>query len=364
MLSDIERVNKYQRGVTDAYGRNSSNPLNYPDRKRAERNDFWSLMGFDLAYDKEDFYVAAARAGLVEGKSFSEKDTNEDILNSLSEMEKESLFIQKIWLDISETMGNATKALATSLKDFAKGSFLVPFEALGKYLATGEDQAEGMKQAMKDLTAETLSAVGATMVNTGFQIAGRAAMEGNWTVAAAGLALAAAGGVASGLGSALKEGINEKDKSDKERQKLESLKDDLTKLLDQARRDALYYENNLRHKTALGTNERFSYQSVHDAVITPKGDVITTDPKDYLIATKTPQQFAGGGNVTVSPVINCNVVNNSNAQVRQEQTQNPDGSIDIITIIEEVAGGYIASSRSDEAFGARNARINGRQSVM
>lgn len=39
--------------------------------------------------------------------------------------------------------------------------------------------------------------------------------------------------------------------------------------------------------------------SVNDAVITPRGDVIKTDPRDYLIATKNPAALAGGG-VTVN----------------------------------------------------------------
>ena len=105
-------------------------------------------------------------------------------------------------------------------------------------------------------------------------------------------------------------------------------------------------------------------KSVNDAIITPQGDIVTTDPKDYLIATKTPNQLVGGGNVTVSPVINCNVVNNTNAKVTQQQQQNADGSIDIITIIEDVAGQYIASSKSDDAFNSREYRLRGRQSVM
>jgi hypothetical protein len=35
--------------------------------------------------------------------------------------------------------------------------------------------------------------------------------------------------------------------------------------------------------------------SVNDAIISPNGNIITTNPKDYLIATKRPQDLAGGG---------------------------------------------------------------------
>lgn len=39
---------------------------------------------------------------------------------------------------------------------------------------------------------------------------------------------------------------------------------------------------------------------VNDAIISPKGDVITTHPDDYLIATKNPRSLTGGGGVVVN----------------------------------------------------------------
>jgi hypothetical protein len=40
-------------------------------------------------------------------------------------------------------------------------------------------------------------------------------------------------------------------------------------------------------------------KSVNDAIISPDGNIITTDPKDYLIATKDPKSLAGGGSVNI-----------------------------------------------------------------
>lgn len=41
-------------------------------------------------------------------------------------------------------------------------------------------------------------------------------------------------------------------------------------------------------------------RSVDDAIISPRGDIITTHPDDYIIATKTPETLgAGGGGVTI-----------------------------------------------------------------
>lgn len=137
----------------------------------------------------------------------------------------------------------------------------------------------------------------------------------------------------------------------------------MVSLIEQARQDALYYENNLRHKTALDINRQVSQTSVHDALISTNGRVITTDPKDYLIATKNPRELVGGNSV-VQPVINNIINNNADVQVRQQQTVNQDGSIDIETFIESKIGDYIASPKGDDAFNARQARINGHRGVM
>lgn len=55
-----------------------------------------------------------------------------------------------------------------------------------------------------------------------------------------------------------------------------------------------------------------SITGVNDAIISPNGNIITTDPKDYLIATKKPGELAGaGGGVNV--VINYPMVLDRNA---------------------------------------------------
>jgi phage-related protein len=39
---------------------------------------------------------------------------------------------------------------------------------------------------------------------------------------------------------------------------------------------------------------------IHDAIITPSGQVIQSDPADYLFATKNPSSLGGGGGVTIN----------------------------------------------------------------
>lgn len=313
-------------------------------------------LGYSRDFTKEDYY-----------NDFKEKF---GISGELEKGTKKFLDMQLAIQDTRDVMKSLGDETANLVGTLGKKALTIPFEKLGEsamnywsealsYEEASEKCAEDQKQAYKELGTEALQALGPIMQKAGFEMVARGAIDGSKTMILGGLGLAAVGGFASGLGNALSAN-NDNDKDEVE--KIQDLKDQLADLLEQARKDALYYENNLRHKTALGINKEFSYQSVNDAVITPDGDVITTDPEDYLIATKTPGQFAGGGAVT--PIINNNIINNSSSKVRQEQQQNPDGSIDIITIIEDTVGNYIASSKSDDAFSARNSRIRGRQSIM
>jgi len=62
-----------------------------------------------------------------------------------------------------------------------------------------------------------------------------------------------------------------------------------------------------------------SSSSVQDAIITPKGDIIRTNPADYLIATKNPKGLMGSGGPTISTMnVNITVQElNSDMQIRQ-----------------------------------------------
>lgn len=254
------------------------------------------------------------------------------------------------------------------VKDIAKESFLAPFEKWGEMIIDSSASMSDLRDTYKKLGADLLSGIGGLITDTGLRIAQAGAIKAAanpydvsaWGMIAGGLALAGTGGLMSGLGSAINNQQNQSnDKNEIDR--LEAIKDDLSKILEQARKDAAYYENNMRHKNALGMNEKFTYRSVNDAIITPSGNVVTTHPEDYLIATKNPQNLTGGSS---QPIINNIVNNNAGVQVKQEQKVNADGSIDIITTLEAVVGDYISSSKSDDAFRAREFRLNGHRAVM
>lgn len=355
-------------------------PEEYSGQRGFRNWYFKNVLGDTRAYDNEDLYAKvissakndyqlASKLGInmfneEGGQRFTEGMSAEDISAELTSAEKSAIGFANSIKEAKNAMKDLGAETLNIANTMGKNTLNKSFEAVGAAIIKGSDAAEDYRNNMKALTAEMLQNVGVAMQEAGWNLISMGARNNSKAYIAAGAGLVVAGGVAAGLGGALAEAQKDKSKTNKETEKLESLKDDLTKLLEQARSDALYYENNLRHKTALGVNEQFSHKSVHDAVITPKGDVVTTDPKDYLIATKTPKQLVGGGGVTVQPVINCNVINNSSAKIRQEQTQNSDGSIDIVTIVEEIASGFIASPRSDDAFTSRQARLRGRQAIM
>jgi len=53
--------------------------------------------------------------------------------------------------------------------------------------------------------------------------------------------------------------------------------------------------SNIKSLFTSGGSPSSGEESVGDAIITPQGKVIKTDPKDFLIATKTPGSLGGGG---------------------------------------------------------------------
>lgn len=256
-------------------------------------------------------------------------------------------------------MGNA---VTSALVDAGKQAYLAPFEEMGEALVTGEFSAKQLAANLKQVGAAMLKNVGAAMTTAGFQIAGAAAVTQQWGMVAMGLGLAAAGGIVSGIGGALSKDQSEQDRADSRAEKLEKLKDSLVDLLKQAKEDAVYYENTMRHRNAISANEAFKTQKVNDAVITPSGKVISTAPDDYLIATKTPETLMSGRGG--APKINFTVVDKSTGIIVKEQRSSYDeekNEVNFEAVIESKIAEFIATSKGDEAFGARQARLDGRR---
>lgn len=243
------------------------------------------------------------------------------------------------------------------------GQFSNSLELIGSNIAQGKDATDGLAASWKEAGKSILSTIGASMTSAGLNIAASAALEKNWGFVAGGLALAAAGGVmsfTSGLMSEPEEDTSD-DSSDEEQQKIQNLKDALSDLIDQAKTDAEYYQKHYLHKKALAENYSISVKHVNDAIITPEGQIVSTHPDDYLIATKEPHALLGQrGNV--SPTVNFTVINNAGSEVKieQQQKKNSDGSVDIQAVITKVVNSAIASGKLDGAFAQRDNRLRGR----
>jgi tape measure domain-containing protein len=266
-------------------------------------------------------------------------------------------------ITFADTVDGLSKGIKSMGMQFATSAITGTFESLGENWG---DVSEGMSDAgqkMKELGKAALSNLSSLFVQAGLSYI---AANPNWGGLAIGAALIAAGGMAGILSGMLS---SDEDEDDDQTAKLKQIKSDLADLLEQARNDAIYYENELRHQTALSTNEGYSkatkVSSVHDALISSNGNIITTDPKDYLIATKHPNELVGGSGGVYKPNIVFNVKNNSSAQVSSSYSTktDDDGNVEITAIIEELTANYIASSKSDDAFAARQARLQGRNVV-
>ena len=261
--------------------------------------------------------------------------------------------------NIGNALENISQDTKKLVEDFTSDTITSTFTTWGETLGKGEDASEALSKNFAQMAASMLQNMGSMLTQAGLALA--ISSIGDKAGVLTGLAIAAAGGGLSFLGGYINGALAEdnKSKQDSEYEKLLRIKQDLADLLKQAREDAIYYENTVRHKKAISANDALTAKSVHDAIITPQGDVVTTDPKDYLIATKTPKSLIGGG----APTINFNVIDKSTGikVTQQRSTYNEStNTIEFEAIIESKVQEVIASAKGDEAFAARQARLNGR----
>lgn len=263
--------------------------------------------------------------------------------------------------DMAHRLSDLGANLGNLLENFAGNAVSSTMETWGKSLAEGADSSKSLMENFRQLGAGLMQNMGTMITQAGLSMAIHASSKGE---VLAGLAIAAAGAGASFLGGYLSADKSEDEGEEDEYQRLSKIKDDLADLLKQAREDAIYYENTLRHKNAISANDSFTQKKVNDAIITPSGDIISTHPDDYLIATKTPQTLLGSG--AGAPTINFSVIDKSTGikVTQQKSTYNEnDNSIDFTAIIESKVNEIIASSKGDDAFAAREARLRGRSVI-
>ena len=359
----------------------SLRPRDYTGERGARNKRFELLTGTELKYDREDYLAQAVKDPTFRKKTNEQrytewlgggykegplellpednesilKMTNEELAKMLTTSEQIAVTWEKSSGELAEGFQNIGMQGSEMLRNFTSSAITSTFETWGKYLGNSSKASEEIEKNLQSLSAGMFKNMGQMVTQAGLSLA--ISSIGDKGKVMAGLAIAAAGGGLSFLGGMLDQD-NDDDKEDDTYQKLLKVKQDLADLLKQAREDAIYYENTVRHKKAISANDYLT-KSVHDAIITPRGDVVTTDPKDYLIATKTPKTLVGSG----APTINFNVIDKSTGikVTQQKSTYNEDtNSIDFEAIIESKVQEVIATSKGDDAFAARQARINGR----
>ena len=258
--------------------------------------------------------------------------------------------------NIGQSMSDIMDKMADMGVNFMGDAITTTFQTWGEALGKGSDASKDIAENLKSLAASTMQNMGAMITQAGLSLA--VSSWGDKGGVMAGLAIAAAGGSLSFLGGYLSGVGKDDNKEDREYEKLLKIKQDLADLLKQAREDAIYYENTTRHKKAISANNEFTQMNVHDAIITPRGDVVNTDPKDYLIATKTPRSLVSGG----APTINFSVIDKSTGikVTQQSSSYNEEtNTVEFEAIIESKIQEIIASPKGDDAFSAREARLRG-----
>lgn len=308
-----------------------------------------------------------------EGKALADAlDFNNLDLSALEKME------EIIGSSKKESKDLKTKVTAVfdSVKESAKSSALSAIQnswtAIGESIANSENATEGIAAAWKDAAKQLLSSISATLTKAGLELMINGAQNNNKAYIFGGLAMAAAGGIA-GISAGILGADSSSDDSTEENNyedKIKNLKDALSDLIDQAKTDAEHYQKNLLHKQALSENDYYSSKSisVNDAIITPNGNVISTAPDDYLIATKTPDTLVNNGversgeslQIEFNPTFNFIDQTSQGVQAEVEEKQDEDGNISFDVIIKNVVGEAIANGDLDGSFNSREYRLRGK----
>jgi hypothetical protein len=112
----------------------------------------------------------------------------------------------------------------------------------------------------------------------------------------------------------------------------------------------------LKKRRKLNADWAVESMDVNDMILTPHGN-FSTNPNDYIIATKNPSAL--GSNVNVPVYVN--IVNNTTSTVTSQEQTDPDGTRRITVLVDQVVQNGIASGRYDGAFNAKQVRDNGKK---
>lgn len=356
----VEREDYFkEKFYKDAYGLSSSQFESFTEGKSKQVEVLLKTKGQEGAEELNEILGGDGGTQLLELLNGNQIGTEawDKLIEKLSK-------VQLVGEQAKGVFKNLKDSLSSSFDSFALDTINSTFTTLGESIyevtsglgdgANAWDAfGKGFVNSVKSLTAN----MGELMMTAGLKLL----ITGGMGMLGPAMALIGAGGFAS-LVSGLMNVDDKKDTKNSELEKLNKLKDDLKDLLAQAKADAIYYEQNVNNRKALTAVAKT--QSVNDAIITPSGNVISTHPDDYLIATKTPDTLMNGrGNS--APVVNLNIVNNSGQKLNVEQTTTTkDGQINIEAVIEGIVNKGLATGSFDNAMKARETRLSGNRVYM
>lgn len=105
---------------------------------------------------------------------------------------------------------------------------------------------------------------------------------------------------------------------------------------------------------------------VHDMILTPQGQ-FSTDPDDYIIATKNPSALNNNGGVMpiyLQPIINNTIADTASVDTKTEKDENGVMQM-IVTISKQIASDYANGNNGwDNAVSARAYKQNGRSLAL
>jgi hypothetical protein len=142
------------------------------------------------------------------------------------------------------------------------------------------------------------------------------------------------------------------DERERELEQLRMLNEQYAKLRDSIKENEEYY---LRKRRELNADWAIEGMRVNDMILTPHGN-FSTNPDDYIIATKNPSTLGGS---SAAPVY-INIVNNTTATVTAREQTDPNGTRQIAVLVDQIVQNGIASGRYNGAFNEKQTRDGGK----
>jgi hypothetical protein len=251
----------------------------------------------------------------------------------------EILSLQK-QIDTYQILGN----LLDQIGQTSLSSLIDMAHELGEAFQDGTISSNELGDAVGNMVKRIVDALPQLLLSAGIQL-----MSKDWRL---GLAFIAASGLASFVSGLISDTSNDKNDKDDQLSKLQKIQDEISNLIDQQKSLEEYY---FKKRQELNARAAMGVTSVNDMILTPQGN-FSTNPNDYIIATKHPETL-GAGNASVSVPIT--IVNNAGVSVTKQEQEGPDGK-KILIMIDNMIKGNIANGNYDSALQAQQRRIAGR----